>query len=83
MAKVNSKAHGDSVPATPTAEDVSGLVKKSVVARAASVSQRTIDNLQRRKVIPFVRISARCVRYHLPSVIAALRKFGEVKAVIR
>jgi hypothetical protein len=52
-----------------------GLVTKKVVARAASVSSRTIDNLQRKKKIPYVKLSARCVRYHLPSVLAALRRF--------
>ncbi|HEV3098861.1 MAG TPA: hypothetical protein VGY75_04025 [Candidatus Udaeobacter sp.] len=62
-----------------TAND-SGLVKKPVVARAASTSVRTIDNLVRLRKIPIVRISKRCVRFHLPSVLAALRKF-EVKAV--
>jgi len=55
-----------------------GLVKKPVVARAASTSVRTIDNLVRQRKIPIVRISKRCVRFHLPSVLAALRKF-EVK----
>jgi hypothetical protein len=59
--------------------DEAGLVKKSVVARAASTSVRTIDNLVRQRKIPIVRISKRCVRFHLPSVLAALRKF-EVKA---
>jgi hypothetical protein len=58
----------------------SGLVKKPIVARAASTSVRTIDNLVRQRKIPIVRISKRCVRFHLPSVLAALRKF-EVKAV--
>ena len=58
--------------------DKSGLVRKPVVARAASTSVRTIDNLVRQRKIPIVRISKRCVRFHLPSVLAALRKF-EVK----
>lgn len=73
-AKVNSTAHGDSVPATETAGDVLGLVTKPIVARAVKLSQRSIDNLQKRRVIPFIKISPRCVRYHLPSVIRALRK---------
>jgi hypothetical protein len=77
--KTNPSAHGDSV-STPKSvtDDLAGLVKKKAVARAASLSPRTIDNLQRRKLIPYIRLSARCVRYHLPSVLAALRKF-EVK----
>jgi hypothetical protein len=54
------------------------LLKRPQLAKAINVSPRTVDNLQRRKIIPWVRISSRCVRFHLPSVIAALRKF-EVK----
>lgn len=57
-----------------------GLVKKAVVANAASVSCRCVENWMRQKRIPFVRLSDRCVRFHLPSVLAALRKF-EVKEV--
>ena len=49
------------------------LVKKRVVARTASASMRSVD-------IPVVRISPRCIRFHLPSVMAALRRF-EVKEV--
>ncbi|MEP6717446.1 MAG: hypothetical protein ABJC09_17890, partial [Terriglobia bacterium] len=52
-----------------------GLVKKTAVAQAAQVSVRTIDNFVRGKRIPFVRLSARCIRFHLPSVLAALRKY--------
>jgi hypothetical protein len=57
-----------------------GLVKKNVVAQAASVSCRSVENWMRQKRIPFVRLSPRCVRFHLPSVIAALRKF-EIRQV--
>jgi hypothetical protein len=55
-----------------------GLVNKRVVAQAASASTRSVDNWIRDRKIPVVRISKRCVRFHLPSVLAALRKF-EVK----
>ena len=79
--KSNSNVHGTSVPAPESAaNDSARLVDKKAVAQAASVSARTIDNLQRRKMIPFVKLSPRCVRYHLPSVIAALRKFEQKEA---
>jgi hypothetical protein len=52
-----------------------GLVNKRVVAQVASASTRTVDNWIRERKIPVVRISKRCVRFHLPSVLAALRKF--------
>jgi len=72
---------GGSLPAIETAAEVSeSLVPKKVVARANSVSTRTVDNWMQQRLIPFVRLSARCVRFHLPSVLAALRKF-EVKEV--
>jgi hypothetical protein len=63
-----------------SATDDLALLKRPQLARAINVSPRTLDNWQRQKRIPFLKLSARCVRYHLPSVLAALRKF-EVKAV--
>jgi hypothetical protein len=56
------------------------LVKKRVVARTASASMRSVDNWVAKGMIPVVRISPRCIRFHLPSVMAALRRF-EVKEV--
>jgi len=81
--KYNSNVRGAPVPAPESAaNDSAALVAKKAVARAASLSIRTIDNLQRRKLIPYIKLSARCVRYHLPSVLAALRKF-EIREVGR
>jgi hypothetical protein len=75
-------AHGDSVPATGSAANDPVLVKRRQLARALNASPRSVDNWQKQKKIPFIRISARCVRFHLPSVLAALRKF-EVREVGR
>ena len=58
------------------------LVDKEALARATSLSCRTLENLMARRVIPYVRLSARCVRFHVPAVIAALRKF-ELKEASR
>jgi hypothetical protein len=66
----------------PTRDTDAALVKKPVVAQAASMSVRGVENLVRQKKIPIVRISKRCVRFHLPSVLAALRKF-EVREIGR
>jgi hypothetical protein len=57
------------------ATDDLALLRRPQLARAINVSQRTVDNWQKQKRIPFLKLSARCVRYHLPSVLAALRKF--------
>jgi hypothetical protein len=74
---------GATVPVTEATAEASGsLVTKKVVARANSVSTRTVDYWKKRRLIPFVKISARCVRFHLPSVLAALRKM-EVKEATR
>jgi hypothetical protein len=67
--------HGVPVPVPgATAEASESLVTKKVVARANSVSTRTVDYWKQRRLIPFVKISARCVRFHLPSVVRALRR---------
>jgi hypothetical protein len=60
------------------ATDDMALLKRPQLARAINVSPRTIDNFVARKIIPAIRISTRCVRFDLASVLAALRKF-EVK----
>ena len=72
--------HGVPVPATEPAAEVSGLVTKRTVAKAACVSTRCIELWMARRLIPFVRISPRCVRFHLASVLAALRRL-EIKEV--
>ena len=56
------------------------LVTKEVVAKAASVSPRTIENWMGQRRIPYIRLSHRCVRFDLTGVLAALRRF-EIKEV--
>jgi hypothetical protein len=63
---------------TTVAADDPALLKRRQLARAINVSARTVDNWQKQKRIPYLKLSARCVRYHLPTVLGALRKF-EVK----
>jgi len=60
--------------------DQPALLKRHQLARALNMSCRSIDNLQARKLIPYVRLSPRLIRFHLPSVLAALGRF-EVRAV--
>jgi len=68
----NSKTHGNSLATNPA------LLKRHQLARALNASPRSVDNWQRQKKIPYIKISPRCVRFYLPAVLAALRKF-EVK----
>jgi len=56
------------------------LINKRQLAEAMKVSIRTVDNWISSKRIPFVRLSARCIRFHLPSVMVALRRY-ETKEV--
>jgi len=62
---LSKNAHGVTVPATGTAAEVPGLVTKRVVAQAASVSPRCVDNWIAEKKIPAIKISARCIRFSL------------------
>jgi hypothetical protein len=61
------------------AGDQQGLVNKSALARILSVSPRTVDNFVRQKKIPAIKISARCIRFHPQSVLAALKRGFELK----
>jgi excisionase family DNA binding protein len=58
------------------------LHSKEEVARAVSVSPRTVDNWMAQKRIPFIRLSARLIRFDLERVKAALDRY-EVKEVGR
>ena len=51
------------------------LRNRKQVARAINVSCRTISNWQSSGKIPFLKPSPRCVRFYLPDVLAALRRF--------
>lgn len=53
-------------------ELLDGLCKKSDVAKALHVSQRCVEHWMMQRKLPFIRISARCVRFHMPSVMKAL-----------
>jgi hypothetical protein len=68
-------AHGDPVSAIGSAAKDPALLKRRELARAINASPRSVDNWQKQKKIPYIKISPRCVRFHLPSVLAALRKF--------
>ncbi len=66
---------------SPTvAEKPTALLKKEAIARELQCSPRHIERLQRAKKIPVIRISAKCVRYRLAGVLAALSKL-ETEAV--
>jgi hypothetical protein len=71
----SKEAHKSSPISDISAADQPALLKRVQLARAINVSPRSVDNWQKKRRIPFLKISPRCVRFHLPSVLAALRKF--------
>jgi excisionase family DNA binding protein len=56
------------------------LLTKQELALAVGVSPRTIDNWMAQRRIPFIRISARLIRFDLERVKAALARY-EIKEV--
>jgi hypothetical protein len=56
------------------------LLKRGQLARLLNLSPRSVDNLQKRRVIPYVKITPRLVRFYWPDVIRAVRTF-EIRAV--
>jgi excisionase family DNA binding protein len=56
------------------------LHSKQEVALAVGVSPRTVDNWMAQKRIPFIRLSARLIRFDLERVKTALARY-EIKEV--
>jgi len=52
--------------------DIERLDNKKTIARVASVSLRTIDTWMKQKRIPYLRLSARCIRFDRRAVLRAL-----------
>ena len=50
------------------------LLTAPQIAKACNVSRRTVDNWLKTRKVPYVKIGA-SVRFHRPSVMAALAKF--------
>jgi len=51
-----------------------GWVRKTAVAKHTQLSERSVDNLVRRRAIPFAKIG-RSIRFRLADVDAALQRF--------
>ena len=83
LAKTLTAHSGKSVPAIESAAlDSEKLLTRRELAKRLGLSPRSISNLQARKQIPFVRLSARCVRFDVVRVLRALSKF-EIREVGR
>ena len=69
--KDHSDAHGDGVPA-PKSADIDRLDTTKTIARVASVSPRLIQRWMKEKRIPYLKFSARCIRFDRRAVLRAL-----------
>jgi hypothetical protein len=58
----------------PVAHDPELLTRRALANRL-SVSPRTVDNLQHRRIISCIRISPKLIRFHLPTVMRALQAY--------
>jgi hypothetical protein len=68
-------SHGDHRNGPETIPAEQQLINKTQLARALGVTARTIDNWVRLKLIPSMPISARCRRFRLGAVLAALGRY--------
>lgn len=73
-------AHDASVPATSSAANEPALLSRKELAKKLGLSERSIDNLQKRRALPVIKISNRCCRFSLAACLASLQRF-EVEAV--
>jgi excisionase family DNA binding protein len=67
-------------PATSPALPPDAYLTKQQLARRLSVSPRTVDNLIARRALPFVRLSARLIRFPVAAVEAYLRDHLTINA---
>lgn len=71
--RMNDKTTNDSRGRATDA--VRGLLRRREIASKCGVSPRTIDDWQKKGVIPFLRLGKRCIRFDLSRVLKALDRF--------
>jgi len=76
------KPRGVTATAKRSTDNDPALLTRRQLARKVSLSTRTLDSLQKRKVIPVIRLSPRCCRFSLEAVLRALGRF-EVQEITR
>jgi hypothetical protein len=74
----DTKTQGKSLSAPETAANDPALLTRKDLAKKLRLSPRSIDNLQRRKALPVIRLSRRCIRFSWLAVMRALERF-EIK----
>ena len=53
---------------------MSKIVNRAGVALHLKVSKRTVSELQRKRLIPFIRIAKKCIRFDLEQVDRAIER---------
>ncbi len=56
------------------------LITREQLAKRYVISPRSIDRLVQRKVIPVIRLTARCLRFDPQKCDAAIDRFEQVEA---
>jgi excisionase family DNA binding protein len=69
-------------PFTLPSDDL-GLGTKGDVAKLCRVSNRTVEQWVREKRIPFIRLGHRSLRFDLPAVMAAVRRWSTQEIKIK
>ena len=61
-------------------EETSDYLRPDGVCRYARISRRTLSDWQARRIIPFIKVSSKCVLFRKSDIDRALSRF-EVQAV--
>lgn len=77
---MNANADSEPTPTTSPALPPDAYLTKQQLARRLNVSPRTVDNLMARRALPFVRLSAKLIRFPVAAVEAYLRDHLTVRA---
>lgn len=65
---------------TKTTDETSDYLRPDGVCRCYPISRRTLSDWQARRIIPFIKVSSKCVLFRKSDIDRALSRF-EVKAV--
>jgi hypothetical protein len=69
----NGAAIPNVLPALQAMDDLV-LLRRRELAHRLGLSPRSVDNLTAKKLIPYIKISPRCVRFSLEAVLRALNR---------
>lgn len=74
----NIDANPPTMPAAPSGMDA--LLNKAEAANLLGVSVRTLDGLMARRMVPFVKLGSKIVRFDKHDVLAHLKARYEISA---